>query len=90
MQMGLNHNLMYKGVVYHVQTEDGGVNNPAVTTHLFHGGKTIAVKKTPYADSVKSENLGEMVRQIMKEQTIAILKELKAGAYDDVLGIKKD
>jgi hypothetical protein len=35
---GFNHNIKYKGKVYHVQTEDSGVNNPHIITHLFVGG----------------------------------------------------
>ena len=85
MLIGLNHNIMYKGTVYHVQTEDGGTQNPVVTTHLFKGGTIFATKKTPYADIVKTDNLEETVKQIMQDQTRAILKELKAGNYDDAI-----
>ena len=35
---GFNHNIKHKGKLYHVQTEDSGVNNPHIITHLFVGG----------------------------------------------------
>ena len=42
---GFNHNIKHKGKVYHVQTEDSGVNNPHIITHLFVGGNILASKK---------------------------------------------
>ena len=35
---GYNHNVKYKEGVYHIQTEDSGLDNPHIITHLFIGG----------------------------------------------------
>ena len=59
---GFNHNITHAGRVFHVQTEDSGVNNPNITTHLFVGGNILASKRTSYAELVKAENLHELVR----------------------------
>lgn len=86
MRFGLNQNIMYKGVVYHVQTEDGGNSNPVITTHLFKDGGTIfASRRANYGDKLDSENLDEAVKEMMRSQTIAILKDLKAGLFDEAL-----
>jgi hypothetical protein len=79
---GFNHNIKHKGKVYHVQTEDSGVNNPHIITHLFVGGNILASKKTSYADIVNAENLAEVVRELMEEQHKEMLRNLINGVYD--------
>jgi len=81
---GFNHNIKHKGKVYHVQTEDSGVNNPHIITHLFVGGNILASKKTSYADILNAENLGEVVRELMEEQHKEMLRNLINGVYDNV------
>ena len=46
--LGYNHNIRYNGRLYHVQTEDSGVNNPHIFTHLFHGGTILASHRSDY------------------------------------------
>ena len=79
---GFNHNIKYKGKVYHVQTEDSGVNNPHIITHLFVGGNILASKKTSYADILNAEGLAEVVRELMEEQHKEMLRNLINGVYD--------
>jgi hypothetical protein len=81
---GFNHNIKHKGKVYHVQTEDSGVNNPHIITHLFVGGNILASKKTSYADILGAENLHEVVRELMEEQHKEMLRNLINGVYDDL------
>lgn len=81
---GFNHNIKHKGKVYHVQTEDSGASNPHIITHLFVGGNILATKKASYTDIVKSENLPELVRDMMEEQHKQMLRNLVNGTYDNV------
>ncbi len=81
---GFNHNIKHKGKVYHVQTEDSGVSNPHIITHLFVGGNILASKKTAYADIVKAENLPELVKEMMEEQHKEMLRNLIGGTYDNI------
>ena len=83
MNVGFNHNVMYKGEVFHVQTEDSGVKAPHIITLLYRGGTIISSKKTSYADIIKMENLGQVVEELMKEQHKDMLRRLKAGEFDD-------
>ena len=76
-----NQNVLFRGEVYHVQTEDGGQANPVVTTLLFKGGTVLASKKVSYAEMDASGNTGAAVRSIMTEQHAAMLRELKAGLF---------
>src|SRR5512138_2477552 len=69
--------------MYHIQTEDSGLENPHIITHLFVGGNVIASKKTSYADIVGAENLAQVVRELMEEQHKEMLRNLISGLYDD-------
>lgn len=80
---GYNHNVKYKDRVFHVQTEDSGVANPHVITHLFVGGNIIESRKTSYADIAKSERLSELLVEIMQAQHKTVLRELIAGNLDN-------
>lgn len=81
---GFNHNLKHRGKMYHVQTEDSGVSNPHIITHLFVGGNIVASKKTSYADIVSAEHLPDIVRELMEEQHKEMLRNLMAGAFDNL------
>jgi hypothetical protein len=81
---GFNHNIKHKGKVYHVQTEDSGINNPHILTHLFVGGNVLASKKTSYADILDAENLSERVRALMEGQHKEMLRNLVRGAYEQI------
>lgn len=81
---GFNHNITHAGRVFHVQTEDSGVNNPNITTHLFVGGNILASKRTSYAELVKAENLHELVRQLMEDQHKQMLRNVVSGIYDSL------
>ena len=87
MLSGFNTNVTYRGVVFHVQTEDSGRANPHVITHLFHGGDILASEKRTYADKLESSNTDGEVRSLMDGQHRAMLTRLKEGHYDS--GIEK-
>ncbi len=77
--LGYNHNVRYRGIVFHVQTEDSGIINPHVFTHLFHGGVIISTRKLVY-DREASE---EAVKSLMQAQHKAVMKDLKNLVFDD-------
>ena len=85
MVLGFNHNVMYRGEIFHVQTEDSGIANPNITTLLYRGGTIIASQKTSYADIVKFEGLERLVEDLMKEQHKEMLRSLKNGEFDGKL-----
>ena len=87
MVVGYNHNIQYKGEVFHIQTEDSGINSPHIITLLYRGGNIIASKKTSYADIVKMGNLNQVVEELMKEQHKDMLRRLKSAEFDAKLGL---
>jgi hypothetical protein len=77
--LGYNHNVRYAGRLWHVQTEDSGVNNPHIFTHLFHDGTILATKRLDY----DPESAVAAVQKQMQTQHKAMLRDLKAGQFDD-------
>lgn len=69
--------------MFHIQTEDSGVANPHVITHIFIGGNVVATKKVNYDDIIKADQLDNVVREIMEEQHKQTMKDLLAGIYDE-------
>jgi hypothetical protein len=82
MVLGFNHNIRYRGELFHVQTEDSGRANPHIITLLYRGGTILASAKTSYADIIKTEQLELVVESIMKEQHKQMMRRLKAGEFD--------
>jgi hypothetical protein len=76
--LGFNHNVRHLGWVFHVQTEDSGISNPHIFTHLFREGVIIATKKMVY----DAEADVDVVKGLMQAQHKSVLKELKSGHYD--------
>ncbi|MEE8580642.1 MAG: hypothetical protein V3T33_03540 [Myxococcota bacterium] len=83
MLSGFNTNVRYRGVLFHVQTEDSGRANPHVITHLFHGGDILASEKRTYSDRLESQDTDDEVRTLMECQHKAMLKRLKGGHYNN-------
>lgn len=82
--LGYNTNVRHRGVLFHIQTEDSGVNHPHIITHLFTEGTILATKKTGYAKLVGESDLEEKVRSLMKDQHKTMFLELRDGGHDDV------
>jgi hypothetical protein len=77
--LGYNHNVRYRGLVFHVQTEDSGLLSPHLFTHMFHGGVIISTRKLVY-DAGAAE---DAIKSLMQAQHKAVLKDLKKGSFDD-------
>jgi hypothetical protein len=84
--LGYNNNVRHKNRVFHIQTEDSGIKHPHIITHLFmDGGRILKSVKTSYAEHVGKDKLGDVVRQMMKEQHKAMFRALRDGEFDAVV-----
>ena len=86
MLSGFNTNFRYRGILFHVQTEDSGRENPHVITHLFHGGNIIVSQKQEYSALLVEDDIEGAVKKMMEGQHKAILKQLSRGEHDQVIG----
>jgi hypothetical protein len=88
-QLGHNNNVKYKGLEYHIQTEDSGLDKPHVITHLFaDGGRVIKSHKRSYAEHVARDDVAPFVRQLMKGQQMEMAIMLREGRFDAIIAGK--
>jgi len=89
-QMGFNNNIKFMDTVFHVQTEDSGLDSPHIITHLFaDGGRIIKSHKRSYEAHVKRPDVAEFVRDLMKSQHLEMVMKLREGAFDRVIAGKE-
>jgi len=79
MLTGYNTDFKFQGKIYHCQTEDGGTNNPYITSLLYLQGAILASRKTSYADILKADCLDGVVRELMMEQHKQMIRDLMKG-----------
>ncbi len=88
-QVGFNNNVKYSSHVYHIQTEDSGLNKPHVITHLFaDGGRIIKSHKRLYAKELGRADVTAFVRALMKGQQMEMIVALRDGKFDDIIAGK--
>ena len=80
---GYNHNVRFRGLIFHVQTEDSGLASPHLFTHLFYGGVIISTRKLVY-DAGSAE---DAIKGLMQAQHKVVMKDLKRGAFDDKIDL---
>jgi hypothetical protein len=85
-QMGFNNNIKFQDQVFHVQTEDSGLDQPHIVTHLFaDGGRIVKSHKRSYQDAVSRPDVAEYVRALMKSQHLEMVLMLREGRFDNVI-----
>ena len=79
MVTGINSDIDYNGKLYHVQTEDGGINNPIILTRIFCSGVLVTTRKTSYVYLLDMDGFKEVVENLMKEQHNEMIQEIQNG-----------
>ncbi len=86
--LGYNTNVRHKGKVFHIQTEDSGIQKPHVMTHLFaDGGRILKSQKTGYAHLLETDDLEKQVKKLMQDQHKAMFIALREGQFDEMAGV---
>lgn len=81
-QLGYNHNIPHRGRLYHVQTEDSGVEKAHIFTHIFYDGTIIGSKKVEYRSQLAAEDLDATVIGLMQDSHKSIIRSLRNGEFD--------
>jgi pSer/pThr/pTyr-binding forkhead associated (FHA) protein len=85
-QIGFNNNIKFREQVFHVQTEDSGLDQPHIVTHLFaDGGRVIKSHKRSYTGEVSRSDVSEYVRGLMKAQHLEMVALLREGRFDGII-----
>ncbi len=82
MITGFNTDVRYRGVVYHVQTEDKGPVNPLIETLIYKGGEILGSRRLPYADVLKDLSDEAAITKLMEDQHKGMIMEVKRGRFD--------
>ena len=81
--VGFNNNVRYRGMSFHIQTEDSGVTRPHIITHLFaDGGRVIKSLRTDYSEYVDHPDRPAMIQRMMRDQHRAMAIDLRDGRLD--------
>ena len=81
--VGFNNNVRYRGMRFHIQTEDSGCARPHIITHLFaDGGRVIKSLRTDYSEYVDHPDRPAMIQRMMRDQHRAMAIDLRDGRLD--------
>jgi hypothetical protein len=84
--VGFNNNVRYRGMRFHIQTEDSGVTRPHIITHLFaDGGRVIKSLRTDYSEYVDHPDRPAMIQRMMRDQHRAMAIDLRDGRLDTTI-----
>ena len=81
---GFNTDIEHDGVVYHVQTEDKGLDTPIILSLVYAGGTILASKRSPYADLIATGFSDEVLAERLKRQHKLICAAIHSGRIDDL------
>lgn len=84
MITGFNTDIKHEGVIYHVQTEDKGLDTPLILSLIYNGGTILASKRSSY-DDLLNGNLDEgKLAERLKRQHKLMCAAVKAGRIEDL------
>ncbi|MEK6279612.1 MAG: hypothetical protein AABN95_04590 [Acidobacteriota bacterium] len=84
MITGFNTDIEHDGVIYHVQTEDKGLDSPLILSLVYSGGAILASKRSPYKDLIASGFDEEELTLRLKRQHRLICAAINAGRLEEL------
>jgi len=81
---GFNTDIEHEGIVYHVQTEDKGLDSPIILSLVYVGGTILASKRAPYVDLIEQGFSDEVLAERLKRQHKLICAAINSGRIDDL------
>ena len=82
MITGFNTDIKHNEKVYHIQTEDKGLQNPYIESLVYVGGEILASKKTSYAEQAKAGVDEKWIGSLMEQQHRTMIAAIKRGRLD--------
>ena len=84
MITGFNTDIEHDGVIYHVQTEDKGLDTPIILSLVYTGGTILASKRSPYEDLIAEGFSDEALAERLKRQHRLICAAIHSGRINDL------
>jgi len=85
MITGYNTDVRHNEVVFHVQTEDKGAENPFIESLVYVGGQVLAAKRAGYADLIAQERGDRPIVELMERQHRTVIAAIRSGRFDGKL-----
>jgi hypothetical protein len=82
MITGFNTDIEHRGEVFHVQTEDKGVDNPIIESLIYKGGEILGSRKLPYSEILTNGYDEKAIVKLMEEQHRNMIQEIRRGRFD--------
>jgi len=82
MITGFNTDVRYRGLVYHVQTEDKRPENPLIESLIYKGGEILGSRRLPYGDILTDLRDEPAISKLMEDQHKGMIMEVKRGRFD--------
>ncbi len=85
VEKGFNSDIVFKGMDFHVQTEDWGLDNPFIVSRVYQNGAVIKSVKTSYSEVLGSTRItrfnvnSQDIRLALRHQHERILDLLLSG-----------
>ena len=89
MITGFNTDIKHNEKVYHIQTEDKGLQNPYIESLVYVGGEILASKKTSYAEQAGAGVDEKWIGSLMEQQHRTMIAAIKRGRFDVVADVTK-
>jgi hypothetical protein len=87
---GFNTDIEHEGTVYHVQTEDKGLDTPLILSLVYVGGAILASKRSPYDDLIVSGFDAAALSERLNRQHKLICAAITAGRIEDLKRLSRD
>ena len=85
MEKGFNSDVVFKGMNFHVQSEDWGSENPFLVSRVYQNGAVVKSVKTPYSEVLGPARFSrpridsQAIRLALRDQHEKILDLLLSG-----------
>ncbi len=84
MITGFNTDIEHDGIVYHVQTEDKGLETPLLLSLVYTGGAILASKRSRYDDLIAAGFDETVLHERLQRQHKLICAAILAGRLDEL------
>lgn len=85
MITGYNTDVRHHEFVFHVQTEDKGLDNPFIESLVYVGGQVLAAKRAGYAELLSGGEGERAILDLMDRQHRTVIAAIKQGKFDSKL-----
>ncbi len=85
MLTGYNTDIDYNGTVFHVQTEDKGLENGVVESLVYSSGEILYSRRTPYSGLLDEGGDMDVVASMMERQHRTIVEAIRRGLLERLI-----